>query len=142
MLKNDRQKRGAELLRLVFHHPAVNQQQQDRAVLLDRHALEDDPPLPDLKAVISALQIELLDFVPISSAAHPESLIEPLTERELEVLRLIGQGLSNPAIADRLVISVGTVKAHTNRIYGKLAVTNRVEAVTRARVLALLIDSP
>jgi LuxR family maltose regulon positive regulatory protein len=69
-------------------------------------------------------------------------LIEPLTERELEVLRLIGQGLSNPAIADRLIISVGTVKAHTNRIYGKLAVTNRVEAVTRARVLALLIDSP
>ena len=56
------------------------------------------------------------------------------------MLRLIVQGLSNPAIAEQLVISVGTVKAHTNRIYGKLGVTNRVEAVTKAQALSILGD--
>lgn len=70
------------------------------------------------------------------------ALIEPLTERELDVLHLIGRGLSNPAIAEQLFISVGTVKAHTNRIYGKLGVTNRVEAVTKAQELSLLSDKP
>ncbi len=56
----------------------------------------------------------------------------------MDVLRLIGQGLSNPAIAEQLFIAVGTVKAHTNRIYGKLGVANRVEAVIRAQELSLL----
>jgi DNA-binding CsgD family transcriptional regulator/tetratricopeptide (TPR) repeat protein len=61
-----------------------------------------------------------------------------LTARELEVLHLIAEGLSNPAVAERLIISVGTVKAHTENIYTKLGVNNRVQALSRARELHLL----
>jgi ATP/maltotriose-dependent transcriptional regulator MalT len=74
-------------------------------------------------------------------AADPDSrhlLVEPLSERELEVLRLIAGGASNHAIASALVISIGTVKSHINHILGKLAAVNRTEAVSRARSLGLL----
>ena len=67
-----------------------------------------------------------------------DALVEPLTERELEVLRLIAAGLSNPEIAEELFIAVSTVKSHVNHIYGKLDVDNRVQAINRARSLALL----
>jgi LuxR family maltose regulon positive regulatory protein len=66
------------------------------------------------------------------------SLIEPLTERELEVLRLVAAGLSNREIADELSLAVGTVKRHANNIYGKLNVHKRIQAVARARELGLL----
>jgi ATP/maltotriose-dependent transcriptional regulator MalT len=61
-----------------------------------------------------------------------------LSERELEVLRLIALGLSNPAIAGHLFLAVGTVKAHTSSIYNKLDVGNRVQAVARAQELNLI----
>ena len=64
--------------------------------------------------------------------------MEPLTEREREVLRLLVAGLSNAAIAQELVISVGTVKRHVNSIYTKLGVTSRTQAVARAHALQLL----
>jgi LuxR family maltose regulon positive regulatory protein len=67
-----------------------------------------------------------------------ESLIEPLTERELEVLRLIVAGLSNPEIAEELFIAVSTVKSHVNHIYGKLDVKNRTQAVVKTQELGLL----
>jgi LuxR family maltose regulon positive regulatory protein len=67
-----------------------------------------------------------------------DALVEPLTERELEVLRLIVAGLSNPDIAEDLFIAVSTVKSHVNHIYGKLGVENRVQAINRARSLGLL----
>ena len=66
------------------------------------------------------------------------TLIEPLSERELEVLHWVAAGLSNGEIADRLVISVRTVKKHVQNIYGKLGVSSRVQAVARARELNLL----
>ena len=61
-----------------------------------------------------------------------------LTARELEVLQLIAEGLSNPSIAQKLMISVGTVKAHSASIYSKLGVNNRIQALSRARELGLL----
>jgi LuxR family maltose regulon positive regulatory protein len=67
-----------------------------------------------------------------------ESLVEPLTERELDVLRLIVAGLSNPEIAEELFIAVSTVKSHVNHIYGKLGVTSRTQAVVKAQELGLL----
>jgi LuxR family maltose regulon positive regulatory protein len=69
----------------------------------------------------------------------PESdLIVPLSERELEVLQLIAEGLTNPEIASRLFLSLHTVKTHTRNIYGKLGVRNRTQAVSRARALGIL----
>ncbi|UCC65824.1 MAG: hypothetical protein JSV36_19195 [Anaerolineae bacterium] len=65
-------------------------------------------------------------------------LVEPLSERELEVLHLIADGLSNREIAGRLFISLSTVKGHASSIYGKLAVNSRTQAVARARVLGIL----
>ncbi len=68
-----------------------------------------------------------------------ESLIEPLTNRELEVLRLIAAGDTNHEIARKLVISVSAVKKHTGNIFGKLNVNNRTQAAARARQLNLLV---
>jgi LuxR family maltose regulon positive regulatory protein len=65
------------------------------------------------------------------------TLVEPLSPRELEVLRLIGEGLSNIEIARQLYISLSTVKGHTTNIYGKLGVGKRTQAVARARALGL-----
>jgi LuxR family maltose regulon positive regulatory protein len=74
------------------------------------------------------------------SASSPgmDALVEPLTEREMDVLRLIVAGLSNPDIAEELFIAVSTVKSHVNHIYGKLGVENRIQAVERARTLGLV----
>jgi LuxR family maltose regulon positive regulatory protein len=65
-------------------------------------------------------------------------LIEPLTQRELDVLHLLTSDLSVPEIADALVIAPSTARTHIKRIYGKLNVTNRRTAVTRATELHLL----
>ncbi len=66
------------------------------------------------------------------------ALVEQLTSRELEVLQLIASGMTNKQMAEELVISVGTAKWYTSQIYGKLNVSNRTQAVARARELALL----
>lgn len=65
-------------------------------------------------------------------------LIEPLSDRELDVLRLIAAGHTNQAIADELVIALSTVKKHINSIYGKLGVSNRTQALNRARAIGIL----
>ncbi len=69
-------------------------------------------------------------------------LVEPLTEREREVLWLLMEGTSNRQIAQRLVLSLGTVKKYLYTIYGKLGVENRTQAVIRARALKLWENSP
>jgi LuxR family maltose regulon positive regulatory protein len=67
-----------------------------------------------------------------------QPLIEPLSQRELEILQLIAQGLSNQEIGERLYLALNTVKGHNQKIFGKLQVQNRTEAVARARELGLL----
>lgn len=67
-----------------------------------------------------------------------QPLDEPLSERELEVLALIASGLSNSDIAQKLFITVGTVKRHINNIYGKLEVASRTQAMVKARDLRLI----
>jgi LuxR family maltose regulon positive regulatory protein len=71
-------------------------------------------------------------------AARPSALLEPLTERERDVLRLLLEGASNREIAHRLVLSVNTVKRHVYNICGKLGVQNRSQAIIRAGDLKLL----
>ena len=74
----------------------------------------------------------------VPASATPQPLIEPLSQRELEVLQLIAEGLSNREISERLFLALNTVKGHNQRIFGKLQVQRRTEAVARARELGLL----
>jgi len=74
---------------------------------------------------------------PAASAPGPE-MVEPLSERELEVLQLVAQGLTNQQIAERLFLSLSTVKWHTHNIYGKLGVRGRTPALVKARTLGIL----
>jgi len=69
-----------------------------------------------------------------------QSLVEPLSERELEVLRLLAAGGSNREVSQDLHVALGTVKAHAANIYRKLEARNRAEAIARARKLGLLRD--
>jgi LuxR family maltose regulon positive regulatory protein len=71
-------------------------------------------------------------------AMTTQPLIEPLSERELEILHHLEKGLSNQAIADKLYVSLAAVKWHARNIYGKLNVSNRTQAVARARELGIL----
>ena len=72
------------------------------------------------------------------AASSRGELAEPLTERELEVLRLVAEGEANQDIARKLVVSLATVKTHINHIFGKLDAESRVQVVARARTLRLL----
>jgi LuxR family maltose regulon positive regulatory protein len=75
---------------------------------------------------------------PSGTHGVPAYLVEPLSEREIEVLHLMAQGLSNREIAEQLVVASGTVKAHVHNICGKLGVRNRTQAILQAQQLRLL----
>jgi LuxR family maltose regulon positive regulatory protein len=77
---------------------------------------------------------EATSYLPLPA----QSLIDPLSRREVEVLQLMAQGLSNQEISERLVLALDTVKGHNKKIFGKLQVQRRTEAVARARELGLL----
>ena len=94
---------------------------------------------PHLRAYVSKLLSHFGQDFPIqSSQLTRDILIEPLSQRELEVLRLIAKGLSNREISERLFLALSTVKGHIRIIFGKLQVQRRTEAVARARELGLL----
>ena len=83
----------------------------------------------------------IAEFTRVSSlvpAAQMEQLVEPLSERELEILALIARGTSNKEIASQLFIAEGTVKNHVTHILGKLGVRDRTQAALKARELGLL----
>jgi ATP/maltotriose-dependent transcriptional regulator MalT len=86
--------------------------------ILTRQPATDEPATPDQSA--------------------PSALVEPLTARELDVLRLIAAGRSNREIADELFLAVNTVRSYSQQLYGKLAVSSRTQAVARARELGLI----
>ena len=72
------------------------------------------------------------------AAAALPGMAEPLTDREVEVLRLLAAGRSNQRIAHELVVALDTVKKHVTHVLGKLGAANRTEAVARARQLGLI----
>lgn len=156
--------RAVSLLALVVTHAGSEPQAREQArKQLERYqserdgtpqpALEADAGWPAFDRLAVGLQARLEMPVstkgratgtsaggqaPAALAGDATSLVEPLTGRETEVLQLLAEGLSNPEIAERLILAVGTVKYYTSEIYGKLGVRNRVEAVRRASELGLL----
>lgn len=150
---------GAALLALARQHPRSEYETRERAKRALAHLDDQEPQQvaaeqsvldwPALKQRVLALEAELGESLTggdgdgdgrdrASSQAEAPQLVEQLTERESEVLHLMAEGLSNPQIAERLVLAVGTVKYYTSEIYGKLGVNNRLQAVNRARELDLL----
>jgi LuxR family maltose regulon positive regulatory protein len=115
-----------------------------------RSFVDEGPPILDLlgqvlRAVpdsaytarlLAALQTSRSGQTPTSALSGP--LLEPLSERELETLRLVALNLSNQEIAAQLVVSLNTVKTHLKRLYAKLNARNRLEAIERGRELGLL----
>jgi predicted ATPase/DNA-binding CsgD family transcriptional regulator len=137
--------RGSALVRLALQHTESNSITRTRA---ERWLQQAQPALTDavaadLSTVTQELEAELSTYTrsvrtsPDGQVAQ-SSLADPLSERELEILRLIAEGLTNQEIADRLVLTVGTIKTHNYNIFGKLGVKNRGQAIRRARELNLL----
>jgi LuxR family maltose regulon positive regulatory protein len=99
---------------------------------------------------VHSTSFELLSYIDKLLAAFPspalirrlkhETVLEPISERELEILRLIATGRSNQEIAEILVIALSTVKSHINNLYGKLGTNRRTEAIAIAREMGLLTD--
>ena len=163
LLRTGRVEQGLPLLALVQAHPAAGHElrtalqrrwhhyretlspaQIEAAQITAEAAAQADELARATEVALQALSAPLPRVATRSAMPSPvpapagAGLVEPLTERELEVVQLLAQGLTNRQIAAELSVVVGTVKAHTNRIYGKLDVGNRVQAVTRARELGLL----
>jgi LuxR family maltose regulon positive regulatory protein len=102
----------------------------------------------DINSGVESESLRLLSYTDKLLAAFPQPtaedksrhqvLLEPLSERELEILRLITTGRSNQEIADLLVIALSTVKSHINSLYAKLGVNRRTQAIAIARELGLL----
>ena len=152
----DRVQEAMILLQAVPSHPSADAPLTERIAALSAEVtVEGNPtsaPLPGDESVLDLPQIiaDTLSWLSELTADERRSsidklvltanqkLIEPLTERELEVLQLLSDGRTNPQIAEELTISIGTVKSYTAHIYGKLAVRNRTQASKRARELGLL----
>jgi ATP/maltotriose-dependent transcriptional regulator MalT len=148
------------VLEAVQH--ALAAEDWDRAIgLIERHGLlvASEGNVDTVASWLAALPAPLIATHPLLSQLHKEgqvaavplesaplrpaldsskTLFEPLTERELEVLRLVAAGTSNRAIAAQLFVTLGTVKKHLNNIFGKLNVQSRTQALARARELGLL----
>jgi predicted ATPase/DNA-binding NarL/FixJ family response regulator len=152
--KMGQQERPLTLLAYTIHNPKTDHETRKKAeTLRDVYRKRVSPNLLATATAIgeasnlAALAADLLhqlSLPPTTISAKQtvpdtaETLVEPLTPRELEVLKLLCEGQTNGEIAAELVIAIGTVKFYTSQIYGKLGVRNRVTAVARARQLNLI----
>jgi LuxR family maltose regulon positive regulatory protein len=104
----------------------------------ERGALQGQGLKEYVHKLLTAFDQDTTKRVGLKDKKNLQPLVEPLSERELEVLGLIAAGLTNQEIADDLVIALSTAKRHSINIYGKLGVSNRTQAVAKARQLNLL----
>jgi ATP/maltotriose-dependent transcriptional regulator MalT len=159
LVQSDREDGGLALLAFVRHEPSSPQEEKERAQGCIKQ-LQEKLPTDEYQTAIqrgegntlnSAIESALTDLSALAASAVEVStdttqeiavgggaLVEPLTSRELDVLRLIAGGMTNQEIADELIISTGTVKWYASQIYAKLNVGSRTQAVARARELGLL----
>jgi predicted ATPase/DNA-binding CsgD family transcriptional regulator len=159
LLQAGQMAQGATLLNKVLGHPTITENARTRA----RQSLErikSQPPSrggrpvlhtqtdEDLFQTSQSLLVELSDLAEQPARGHSHRMNEksppnldlpdPLTAREIEVLQLIAQGMTNQQIAETFVLAVGTVKWYSRQIYQKLGVGNRTQAIAQARELHLL----
>ena len=142
--------KAIELLGMIFTHPLATTGWMEKWALLSelrqtlKQELGEEPyntiwehgGLLDLDEVIANIRAYVGLEPSIGTSIQP--LVEPLTERELEVLGLLGEGYTNREIAGQLIVAIGTVKAHVHNICQKLAVNNRTQAVLHAKKLGML----
>jgi LuxR family maltose regulon positive regulatory protein len=107
------------------------------AELLSAAAAEEVRP-DYVGKLLVAFTGEMKDVRLTASVPGSSFLIEPLSQRELEILKLVAQGLSNREIGERIFLALDTVKGHNRKIFDKLQVQSRTEAVARAHALGLL----
>jgi LuxR family maltose regulon positive regulatory protein len=108
-----------------------------RDLLVGLYPTLTDPALAQFaRRILDAFPTSPLKKLP-TGILPSEGVIEPLSEREMQVLRLLSLGLSNSAVADQLYISLATVKTHIRHIFEKFGVENRIEAINRAKELHL-----
>ncbi|MBI1256408.1 MAG: tetratricopeptide repeat protein [Chloroflexi bacterium] len=144
-LQTGQSERGIELLVFTLHHPASDQDTKDRAQKFLSRYPTAAAAQPIIQAEIETITRVLLDelqsedTIPSPHTPYADAtLIEPLSERELEVLKLVAAERSNREIAEQLFLSVATVKWYLTHIYSKLGVQNRTLAIQRAHQLKLL----
>lgn len=137
--------RAAELFGLIFTHPASPRGWFDKWDLL-RDAQADLAEQLGAEANAAAwargsqLELDAVvdDLLHMTDAHATQPALDPLTDRELEVLRMIAQGLTNHEIAESMTVVEGTIRTHVYNLCQKLGVRNRTGAVARARALHLL----
>ena len=150
VLKTRNENEGKKLLGFVAAHESTDSRTQARLKAVIPNNDEPQSPTGSLddhvalaQNFLAHIQNELKEEISASVAQQRttgivQNLPEPLTEREIEILERIAQGLPNQQRGDELFISLGTVKWYNNQIYTKLGVHNRTSAVAKARTLKLI----
>ncbi len=123
------------LLVIIIQRNRKRKAKQEEKIRIQVNEIEK---LRNKLAIQGELEPQLESKTPISLEEVNTHLINPLTERELEVLKAIAEGKSNQQIADELFVSINTIKSHVNKIYDKLDVNNRTQATLKASELKLV----